>query len=91
MAVPVDSDFDVIADLVHIEKDGVRLSQTLIETLATICHSKGVSVQVLIATVMWDYAGDYNNNMRKELMEYQAIKEYGRTTRFGRKRKNPPA
>lgn len=90
MPHPTDSEFDVIADLVHIEKHGIRLSEMLIETLAAICHRKGVSVEILIATVMWDYASDYNNNLRNELTEYQNVRDYGRRGRAGRRPNSKP-
>lgn len=71
-------EIDLFADLTAIRKEGVMMSETLVDSLAVIAHSKGCTIQALVLAVMWDYVRDYNEKMRATLLEYQIERDVSR-------------
>ncbi len=59
--------FDVIRDLDHIEEDGLMISESLTESLSVIAQARGVSINVIASTFLWDGIKNYNKKMKSHL------------------------
>lgn len=66
---------DLLSELAGIQKRGVALSEDLIHSIGVIALSKGTTIQIVMAAVMWDYVQDFNHKQRKDLLDYQYERE----------------